>query len=222
MADNKKKTHQNDFFTVEAYKNARTNISLSIFKQGCKTILITSSLANEGKTTTSCNVAAAFSKQMNTKTLLIDCDLRKPSVAKFFRIKNAPGVTNYLSGMCSLEDIIQKVPNTELNVITAGIIPPNPSELLSSPAFAQMIEDLEKMFDYIIIDSTPLNVIVDALPVAKIVDGVALVVFEEKSNYGDVEKAVNSLNRSGAHILGFILNGSKNKGHATKNKKAYR
>ena len=88
-----------DFFTVEAYKLARTNIALSIFKQGCKKIVFTSAVPGEGKTTTSCNIAAAFSKHLDTKTVIIDCDLRKPTVSKFFNLKNTPGLTNYLSGM---------------------------------------------------------------------------------------------------------------------------
>jgi len=81
---------RNDFFTVEAYKLARTNIALSLIKNDCKRVLITSSLANEGKTTTACNIAAAFSKQVNTRVLLIDCDLRKATIRRFFKIKKYP------------------------------------------------------------------------------------------------------------------------------------
>lgn len=214
------KPQSSDFFTVEAYKLARTNISLSVFKQGCKCILFTSAQANEGKTTTVCNIAAAFSKQVNTSVLLIDCDLRKPSVSKFFRLNNAPGVTNYLSGMCGLNEIIQRVPNTELSVITAGLIPPNPSELLSSEAFSKMLDKLSGEFDYILIDTSPVNVVVDAVPVAKVCDGTVLVVYENKTNYQELDKAVDSLKRVGAHILGFVLNASKADG--SRYQQAYR
>ena len=203
------KSQSSDFLTVEAYKLARTNISLSVFKQGCKRILFTSAQANEGKTTTVCNIAAAFSKQVNTRVLLIDCDLRKPSVSKFFRLSNVPGVTNYLSGMCELDAIIQNVPNTELSVITAGLIPPNPSELLTSAAFSQMLDMLSTQFDYILIDTSPVNVVVDAVPVAKQCDGTVLVVYENKTNYQDLDRAVQSLKRVDAHILGFVLNASR-------------
>lgn len=209
-----------DFFTVEAYKLARTNISLSVFKQGCKRILFTSAQANEGKTTTVCNIAAAFSKQVNTRVLLIDCDLRKPSVSKFFRLNNTPGVTNYLSGMCGLDDIIQNVPNTDLSVITSGLIPPNPSELLSSTAFSEMLDELSEKFDYILLDTSPINVVVDAVPVAKVCDGTVVVVYENKTNYQELDKAIESLKRVDAHILGIVLNASKaSKGHY---KQAYR
>lgn len=208
---NKKGTN-NGFFAVEAYKNARTNISLSVIKKGCKRIVFTSALPNEGKTTASCNTAAAFSKQVNTKVLLIDCDLRKPAVSKFFRISNTPGIINYLSGMCDLDSIIKKIPNTELSVITAGIIPPNPSELLDSDAFSAMLDELSLRFDYIVIDTSPINVVLDALPVIKLCDGTVLCTFENKSNYQELDKAVETVKRVDGHILGFILNGSKTAG----------
>lgn len=198
-----------EFFTVEAYKLARTNISLSLIKQGCKKIVFTSSMAAEGKTTTACNIAAAFSMQLNTKTLIIDCDLRKPSVGKFFGVKNNPGLTNCLSGMCSLDEIIQVVPNTNLSVVCSGIIPPNPSELLASKAFDAVLEELSQKFDYIIIDTPPINIVSDVLHIVEKADGVVVVAYEERSNYVELDRAVDTLKRCGAKILGFILNGSR-------------
>ncbi len=210
-----------EFFTVEAYKLARTNIALSIIKSGCKKVLVTSPLPSEGKTTTACNIAAAFSKHVNSRTLLIDCDLRKPSVSRFFRIKNNPGLTNYLSGMNTLDEVIQTIPNTELSVICAGIIPPNPSELLSSPQFAAMMTELEKRFDYILIDTSPINIVADALPITKLVDGVVVVIYEQKSTYAELERAVQIIKRHDAKILGLVLNGSKTKDSAYKNHQRY-
>lgn len=200
-----------EFFTVEAYKIARTNIALSVIKSGCKKIAFTSSVAGEGKTTTSCNVAAAFSKHLNCRTLLIDCDLRKPTVGKFFNIKNTPGLTNCLSGMCTVEEAIQVVPNTNLSVICSGIVPPNPSELLSSQEFYNLIDQLAEKFDYIIFDTPPVNIVVDAIPVIEKTDGAVVVTYEEHSNYVELDKAIETLNRCGAKILGFVLNGSRQK-----------
>ncbi len=211
-----------EFYTVEAYKLARTNIALSIFKQGCKKIVFTSAVASEGKTTTSCNIAAAFSKQLNTKTLIIDCDLRKPTVGKFFNLKNTPGLTNYLSGMCSLEEAIQTVPNTNLSVICSGIVPPNPSELLSSHEFSEFLDDLSTRYDYIIIDTPPVNIVADALPVAEKSDGVVVVAFEERSNYVELDKAIESLKRCDVKILGFILNGTRKREKSIRKLKSYR
>ena len=211
-----------EFFTVEAYKLARTNIALSIIKQGCKKIVFTSSMASEGKTTTSCNIAAAFSKQINTKTIIVDCDLRKPSVSKFFKIKNNPGLTNCLSGMSTLDEVIQTVPGTNLSVVTAGIIPPNPSELLASKGFEEVLEELSKNFDYIILDTPPVNIVSDVLHVAEKADGVVVVAYEEKSNYVELDKAIESLKRCDTKILGFILNGSRKKEKKNRKIKTYR
>lgn len=211
-----------EFFTVEAYKIARTNISLSIIKQGCKRVVFTSSVPSEGKTTTACNIAAAFSKHLNTKTVIVDCDLRKPTVAKFFKIKNNPGLTNYLGGMSELDSVIQQVPNTNLSVITAGIIPPNPSELLASEAFSKFLDEISNRFDYVILDTPPINIVVDALPVAEKADGVVIVAYEERSNYVELDKAVETLKRCEAKILGFILNGSRKKEKNNRKIKSYR
>lgn len=211
-----------EFFTVEAYKIARTNIALSVIKTGCKKIAFTSSVSGEGKTTTSCNIAAAFSKHINCKTLLIDCDLRKPTVAKFFNIKNTPGLTNYLGGMNSLEEIIQIVPNTNLSVICAGIVPPNPSELLSSVEFEKLIDELSEKYDYIIFDTPPVNIVIDAIPVIEKTDGVVVVTYEEHSNYVELDKAIETLNRCNVKILGFVLNGSKNKEKNNRKLRSYR
>ncbi len=211
-----------EFFTVEAYKIARTNIALSVIKSGCKKIAFTSSVAGEGKTTTSCNIAAAFSKHINCKTLLIDCDLRKPTVAKFFNISNTPGLTNYLGGMCSLEEIIQTVPNTNLSVICAGIVPPNPSELLSSFEFHNLVEKLSEQYDYIIFDTPPVNIVTDAVPVISKVDGVVVVTYEEHSNYVELDKAIETLERCNVKILGFVLNGSKSKEKHNRRLRSYR
>ena len=198
-----------NFITVEAYKIARMNIALSVAKKGCKKIIITSALAHVGKTTTSCNIAAVFSKQINSRVLLIDCDLRKPDVAKFFKIKNTPGLTNYLSGMAELNEIIQKVPNTNLSVICGGVISPNPSELLTSDRFFELLEMLEEDYDYIIIDTPPINVVADALALISHADGVVLVAYEKRSDRNEIDKAVENLKRFNAKILGFILNGSR-------------
>lgn len=227
MADNKgtygySGANDTEFFTVEAYKLARTNIALSIIKQGCKKVVITSANAHEGKTTTSCNVAAAFSKHINCRTIIIDCDLRKPTVAKFFKLRNNPGLTNYLSGLATLDEIIQVVPNTSLSVITSGIIPPNPSELLSSDEFKKLVDELSQSYDYIVFDTTPLNVIVDAIPVAQLSDGVVIVTYEGRTSVNEIDKTVDIIKRAGAKIIGFILNGSRKKENNGRYYKAYK
>lgn len=229
MADKPKNTYSKydrsgdaEFFTIEAYKLARTNISLSVIKQGCKRLVFTSAVPSEGKTTTSCNIAAAFSKYISTKTVIVDCDLRKPTVAKFFKIKNNPGLTNYLGGMNDLDSVIQQVPGTNLFVVPAGIIPPNPLELLSSKGFSDFLDELSKRFDYIIIDTPPVNIVADVLPIAEKTDGVIFVAYEERSKYVELDKAIDTLKRCDAKIIGFILNGSRKKEKKNRKVKSYR
>ena len=116
----------------ESYKTARTNIAYSIIKKGCKKISFTSANKSEGKTVTSVNIAIALSQQVNTRVLIIDCDLRRPQIHNVLSIGFAPGLTNYLNGECTKEEVIRNTKISNLSAITYGAIPPNPSELLSS------------------------------------------------------------------------------------------
>lgn len=197
------------FKVTESYKVARTNLSFSILKDGCKKIVITSSLAGEGKSTTAVNVAISLAQQVDVKVLLIDCDLRKPQVSRFFSLKNSPGLTDYLGKMAALQDISHRIEEDNLTVICSGTMVPNPSELLASAAMEGLLNSLEKYYDYIILDTPPINVVIDALPLMKITDGVVLVVKEGSSTHPELAKTIEKLERVDAKILGIILNGAK-------------
>lgn len=197
------------FQIKEAYKTARTNIAYSIIKKGCKKIAFTSSLKGEGKTATSSNIAYAMAQQVDTKVLIIDCDLRMPEIHNMFKIDPVPGLTNYLAGECSAQEIIQHTEFPNLKVICYGAIPPNPSELLASEAMNNLISNLENEFDYIIFDTPPVGVISDALPVVKLSDGVVLVVRDNHTTYTELSKTIDILERANAKILGITLNHAK-------------
>lgn len=139
------------FQVRESYKAARTNIAYSILKKGCKKVAFTSSTKSEGKTVTSINVASALAQQVDTKVLVVECDLRRPRVNTALKIEPTPGLTNYLNDECSLEDIIKDTKIDNLKAIAYGAIPPNPSELLASEAMADLIKTAEKEYDYIIL-----------------------------------------------------------------------
>ena len=190
----------------EAYKTVRTNIMFSLLKDGCKKIVISSSLANEGKSTTAVHIALSLA-QMDTKVLLIDADLRKSKIFQFFNLKNSPGLTNYLGRMADLEAILHSTEYKNLTVMCAGVMVPNPSELLASEHMQILLGELEKKFDYIVIDTPPLNVVVDALPLIKVCEGVVLVVRANESTYPELNKTVKNLEMVDAKILGIILNG---------------
>lgn len=201
------------FKVEEAYKSVRTNLMFSVMKKGCKTIVISSSTPNEGKTTTTINIAIALS-QADQKVLLIDGDLRKPKIHHYFSVPNSPGLTNYLggkvgSGSAKNSDLFSVIHATEfenLSVLCSGSIPPNPAEILGSEPMAEFLEEIGKDFDYIIIDTPPINVVSDALPVIRESDGVVLVVRQNQSTHPEVQRAISALEFIDAKILGFVVN----------------
>ena len=196
------------FKVAESYKTIRTNMMFSIIKSGCKTIVISSSQPNEGKSTGTVNIAISLA-QANFKVLLIDTDLRKPKVHRFLDISNTPGLTNYLGGMNKITDVLHTTQYANLNVICAGVLVPNPSEILASEHMSDLLKSLEAQYDYILLDSTPLNVVSDALPLIKNSDGVILMVRDGLSTYTELTKTVRKLEMIDAKILGLVLNGVK-------------
>jgi capsular exopolysaccharide synthesis family protein len=192
---------------MEAYRTARTNLIFSVFKKGCKKIAVASSVSMEGKTLTSVNIAVALSKQLDIRVLLIDCDLRKPRVHRLFKTENVPGLSDYLCDMCSLDDIVQKVEFENLNVICSGTIPPNPSELIASSVFVNFLEDMEKLYDYIIIDTSPLVLVADALSIVRLVDGVILTAVAGVSIHPVFSKTLEMIKNMDAKVAGVILHG---------------
>ena len=190
----------------ESYKTARTNIAYSIIKKGCKKIAFTSSAKGEGKTVTAMNVASALAQQMDTKVLVIECDLRRPQVHSALKLTPTPGLTNYLNNECTVEDIIKPTKLSTLNAVCYGAIPPNPSELLSSEVMADFIEMAEKKYDYIIFDTPPIGVVIDAIPLIQTSDGVVVIVKNDSTTYPELNKTLETINRSGGKTLGVIIN----------------
>lgn len=201
------------FRVEEAYKSVRTNLMFSVMKKGCKTIVISSSAPNEGKTTTTINIAIALA-QADQKVLLIDGDLRKPKIHHYFSVPNSPGLTNYLnstvgSGTTEKTDLFSVIHATEfenLSILCSGSIPPNPAEILGSEPMTDFLEEIGKDFDYIIIDTPPINVVSDALPVIRESDGVVLVVRSNHSTHPEIQRAISALEFIDAKILGFVVN----------------
>lgn len=210
-----------NFGTVEAYKAIRTNLNFAIPKKGCRKVLFTSALSGEGKTTTSVNTAITIA-QTGASTLIIDCDLRKSRIHRMFGQVNQIGVSNILSGMSTIEEAIKKTNKANLSMITAGTIPPNPAELIGSPAMEELIAELESRFDYIILDSPPINVVADALSLSKLVDGVVFVVKYKASTHPAANDALKALEFAGATVVGAVMNGVEAVDSYSKNKYKYR
>lgn len=176
--------------------------------QNTKTILVTSSDKNEGKTTTVSNLAVSFAN-LNKKVLLIDCDLRNASIHKMFKINNIYGLTDILAKDRAVDKCIQETELENLYVLTAGAIPPNPAEILSSEKMKNLIEDLKNIYDYIFIDTPPIGLVTDAGVLSSFTDGVVLVVKSESVEKKYLEETKKKLDAVDARILGAILNSYK-------------
>lgn len=195
--------HNNSFAVQEAYKTLRTNIR---FLGDCKRICITSGMASEGKSITLLNLAITIAES-GQKVLLIDADLRRPALAQLLNLPAVPGLSNYLAGYAELGETIHKNAYENLDVVFSGNIPPNPSELLSSAKLQELIEAVTPEYDYILVDTPPVNVVSDACIVANYLDGVLMLVRQGQSKKDAVKRAVNNLQLTGAKVLGFVLNG---------------
>jgi len=194
------------FAVVEAYKTIRTNLMFTLSQKGTKCIVFSSSMPSEGKSTSTVNVAIAFS-QMGHKTLVVDCDLRKPSLHKKLRVSNTKGLSSVLVGFCDVSEAVTNI-NPCLDVLTAGPTPPNPSELLGSDNLGSLIDMLKQYYEYILIDSPPINVVSDALVVAPKTDGMVMIVHDYVTTHEQIRKAFSSIELAGINLLGVILNGA--------------
>ncbi|WP_182629363.1 CpsD/CapB family tyrosine-protein kinase [Clostridium chromiireducens] len=193
---------------AEAFRTLRTNIQYSSFDKEIRTIAVTSSEMAEGKSTVAGNIAISFA-QGEKKVILVDCDLRKPSVHKNFKTSNLLGVSEVLLGKVSLDEAVQKH-NNNFNYLTSGKIPPNPSEMLGSAAMTNLIERLKDEYDLIVLDTAPLRAVTDAQILSTKVDGTILVVRAGKTKKDVVIEAKNLLDKVGANVIGSVLNAVEN------------
>lgn len=195
-----------NFVVQEAYKTLRTNVRFFLRDEHCKKICITSGAAGEGKSITLINLAISIAEAGN-KVLLIDTDMRRPAMARLLVEKATPGLSNVLAGVATYDEAIRKEMYPNLDILFSGDVPPNPSELLSCEKMQQLIEEASKRYDYILLDTPPVNVVSDACIIANLLDGVLMLARKDRSRKDDIKRAVNSLQLTGAKILGFILNG---------------
>jgi capsular exopolysaccharide synthesis family protein len=190
----------------EAYRKLRTNIQFSSIDHPVRTILVTSALPEEGKSTTIANLAVAYSQE-GKKVLLIDADLRKPTLHRYFKISNRFGLTNILTNPDRSEEMnITETHIPNLSIISSGPIPPNPSELLSSKRMASFMSSAKERYDLILIDSPPILAVTDSQILSAICDGVAMVVNYGQTKREIAKKALDNLAHSNARVLGVVLN----------------
>ncbi|WP_241665168.1 CpsD/CapB family tyrosine-protein kinase [Peribacillus simplex] len=193
---------------TEQYRLIRTNIQFSSVDKEIKTIVVTSAEPNDGKSTTAANLAIVLAQE-EKKVLIVDADLRKPSVHYAFNLSNIHGLTSVLTKKMDLKKAILKTNVSNLDILTSGPIPPNPSELLNSKAIETAIKELKGIYDYIIFDTPPVLVVTDSQIVANKCDGVIMVVASGKTNKQSAVKAKELLEKTNTALLGVVLNGIK-------------
>lgn len=199
------------FYIQEAYNTLRTNIRFAIPGDGCKRLCLTSGLASEGKSTTILNLAISFA-ETGSQVLLIDGDMRRPSLARLLIEKASPGLSNVLAGLCDAQEAIHKNVRPNLDVMFSGEIPPNPLELLGNPRMKAMIDEMSKRYDYILVDTPPVSIVSDACEVANVTDGVLFLVRQNSTEKDAVIRGVKQLELSNSRLLGFVMNGIMDEG----------
>jgi len=193
-----------DFRSTESIKTLRTNLMFS--GENIQAVALTSFTAAEGKSTLSFQLAASLA-QTGKRVLLMDADLRKSVLASRLQIKHkVEGLSHYLSGMANANDLLHETDLPGLYVMFAGVCVPNSAELLGGPSFEKLIKALKEVFDYVIVDSVPLGRVVDCAVIAPVLDGVLMVIDVNNNSYKQERRIKAQLERSGAKILGVVLN----------------
>lgn len=213
------------FHTLESYKVIRTNLQFKLMNDNeGKCIVFTSANVSEGKSTTCINVAITFA-QAGSRVLIIDADMRKPTVHRYLNVKSTPGLSDKICGFSDDDACIYRTDYENLFVMPAGSIPPNPAELLMSSRMDAFLDIFKKNFDYIFIDSPPVGVVTDAAVIGAKCNGVVFICREIVSYTDTIADSLESLKKAGVNILGFIMNdvnsGGKQKYYRKKYRKGY-
>lgn len=195
---------------AEQFRTIRTNIQFSMVTKNLQTILFSSSGPFEGKSTICTNVASVFADQ-DKRVLVVDADMRLPSIDKIFHLENKIGLSTLMtSEKLKVEEAIQHVEGVHLDILPSGIVPPNPSELLASERMDEIIEELKQQYDLVLFDLPPIASVTDAQIMATKVDGVILVIRKDIANVEDVYRAKELLELVNANVLGAVFNGETN------------
>ncbi|MBQ2880885.1 MAG: CpsD/CapB family tyrosine-protein kinase [Clostridia bacterium] len=205
--------HKNlEFTATEQYKLLRTNLAFTLpVGEKCPVIGVTSSMRGEGKSTTAVNLSYVLA-ETGSKVLLIDGDLRIPSIAKKMDLENSLGLTDLLMGRGASITEFQSDVLKNWYILPSGKIPPNPSELLGSRRMETVLNELKSVFDYIIIDLPPVNIVSDAVSISSLITGMIVVIREEYAEKKELEHCFRQLKLSNVNVLGCVMNGSKSGG----------
>lgn len=196
------------FSVQEAIKEMRTNVTFSLPGSGCKCVGVTSPAPGDGKSTTAANLAISLA-QIGKRVLLIDCDMRLPTVADSFRIPAAPGLSDFLVGQAKIEDVVRKLESYNLSVLPAGNIPPDPTGLLEAQQLEHLFNAFRSIYDYVIVDLPPVTAVPDASILSKHIDGFLLALRNRQTRHRYVEEMLRQLKLTESKIIGFTIIGGE-------------
>lgn len=200
-------TNESPFAIKEAYVKLRTNLMFCMTAdktRSCMSFAVTSAKPSEGKSLTAANIAISYA-MLGKRVLLVDADMRKPTQRRLWRVEKSTGLCDFLANISQLE--ISKVEELPLWIVCTGTIPPNPSELLSSERMKRFVEECASAYDYVIIDTPPINAVADAQIISTYVDGVILVAKSGNTTQDELNEAVDTVRRVGGNLCGAVLNG---------------
>lgn len=196
------------FVVQEGYRVLRTNVMFSLPGEGCKCVGVTSPAPGDGKSTTAANLAIALS-QIGKKVILIDCDMRLPTVATTFDISAAPGLSDFLVGQAKIEDAVRRCNTYGISILPSGNLPPDATGLLEDRQLDSLFSALKKIFDYIIVDLPPVNTVPDAVILSKYMDGFLIAVREQKTKHREVDQMLRQIRLANVRVLGFVNTGTE-------------
>ncbi|MBR5569894.1 MAG: CpsD/CapB family tyrosine-protein kinase [Oscillospiraceae bacterium] len=199
-------TEKSPFAMQEAFKELRTNVMFSLPGTGCKCVGVTSPTPGDGKSTTAANLAISLA-QIGKRVILIDCDMRLPTVADSFRIAAVPGLSDFLSGQAPVDACVRQVERYRLSVMPAGNIPPDPTGLLEDAQMERLINAFRSVYDYVIVDLPPVTAVPDASILSKYIDGFLLVIRNRQTRHRYVAEMIRQLQLTKSKIIGFTAVG---------------
>ena len=204
-------TEKSPFAIQEAFKELRTNVMFSLPGTGCKCVGVTSPTPGDGKSTCAANLAISLA-QIGKRVILIDCDMRLPTVSESFRIPAVPGLSDFLSGQSTVDACVRQVERYRLSVMPAGSIPPDPTGLLEDAQMERLINAFRSVYDYVIVDLPPVMAVPDASILSKYIDGFLLVIRNRQTRHRYVSEMIRRLQLTKSKIIGFGVVGGDTTG----------
>lgn len=194
------------FAMTEAFKELRTNVMFSLPGTGCKCVGVTSPTPGDGKSTTAANLAISLA-QIGKRVVLIDCDMRLPTVSETFRIQPVPGLSDFLVGQAKIEETVRQIDAYNLTVLPAGNLPPDPTGLLEDKQMERLFTAFRSIYDYVIVDLPPVTAVSDASILSKYIDGFLLVVRNRQTRHRYVTEMLKQLKLTDSRLIGFTVVG---------------